>query len=188
MVTLLPFTERHFFFDTDKVYIYIFSIIAFFILTIACCNFINLATARSSARMKEIGLRKTAGANRGKLIVQFMSESVVQSFISAIFSFIIAIVFLPVLDNLTGKELMFNLPIVIALLAGLAFFVGMAGGIYPALILSAFRPALALKGHLTSQRNGVNSRRLLVIIQYSLSTALILGTKERYLKIRKVLF
>jgi len=176
VVTLLPFTERHFSFDTDEVYIYIFSTVAFFILTIACCNFINMSTARSSTRMKEIGVRKVSGANRGKLVVQFLSESVIQSFIAVIFSFIIVIIFLPVFNNLTGKELVFNLPFVIAIFIGLAFFVGIAGGIYPALILSAFHPALVLKGHLTSQRKGVNLRRLLVVIQFSLSIALILGT------------
>ena len=176
VVTLLSFAERYFFFVRDKVYIYLFSTVAFFILTIACCNFINLSTARSSIRMKEIGLRKVAGANRGKLLVQFLSESVVQSFMAVIFSFIIVIVCFPVFNSLTGKELLLNLPLVIAIFAGLAFFVGIAGGIYPALILSAYHPALVLKGHLTSQRKGVNPRRLLVVIQFSLSIALILGS------------
>jgi len=176
IVTLLPFAERYFFFFTDKVYIYIFISVAFFILMIACCNFINLSTARSSIRIKEIGVRKVTGANREKLIVQFLSESVVQSFIAVIFSFIIVIVLLPIFNNLTGKELVLNLPFVTAIFIGLAFFIGIAGGIYPALILSAFQPAMVLKGHLTSQRKGMNSRRLLIVIQFSLSIALILGT------------
>jgi len=180
IVTLLPFVERHFFFDTDEVYIYIFLTVAFFIFTIVCCNFINLSTARASTRMKEIGVRKVIGANRGKLIVQFLSESIVQSFISFIFSLIIVIVFLPVFNNLTAKESVLNLPFIIAGFVGLAFFVGIAGGVYPALILSAFRPALVLKGHLTSQRKGVNLRRLLVVIQFSFSIALILGTMILY--------
>ena len=176
VVTLLPFAERYFFFVRDKTYIYLFSTVAFFILMIACCNFINLSTARSSIRMKEIGLRKVTGASRGKLVVQFLSESVVQSCIAVVFSFLIVIVLFPVFNHLTGKELVFNLPFVITIFIILAVFIGIAGGIYPSLILSALHPASVLKGPLASLRKGLNPRRALVVVQFSLTISLIIGT------------
>jgi len=176
VASMLPFVERHFFFYSDKSYIYIFSLIAFFILMIACINFINLTTARAASRAKEVGVRKVAGANRRNLIVQFLGESLLLSFISLIFSFFLVFLILPVFNNQVGKELVLNHPSILFIFVGLAMLTGIAGGSYPALFLSAFRPIKVMNGHLKSDLRRMNLRRLLVIIQFSLSIILIVGT------------
>jgi len=176
IVSMLPFAGRYFHFFTDKTYIYIFSVIAFIILMIACINFMNLTTARSATRAKEVGVRKVAGAYRRNLIIQFLEESLFLSFTSVIFSFLLVFLFLPVFNSLVGKELVLNRPLVLLVFVGLALFTGIAGGSYPALFLSAFRPIKVMNGYLKSDLRRGNLRRLLVVIQFSLSIILIAGT------------
>jgi ABC-type antimicrobial peptide transport system permease subunit len=176
IISMLPFVGRYFHFYTDKTYIYIFSVIAFIILIIACINFMNLTTARSANRAKEVGVRKVVGAFRRNLIVQFLGESLLLSFTSVIFSFLLVFLFLPVFNSLVGKELVFNRPLVLLVFVGLALFTGIAGGSYPALFLSAFRPIKVMNGYLKSDLRRINLRRLLVVIQFSLSIMLIAGT------------
>ena len=118
IVSMLPFAERYFFFFSDKTYVYIFSLVAFFILIIACINYMNLTTARSAKRAKEVGVRKVAGAYRRNLIFQFLGESLLLSFASVIFGILLVFLFLPVINSLVGKELILNRPLVLLVLAG----------------------------------------------------------------------
>lgn len=170
--------------------IYVFSIIGIFILVIAMINFMNLSTARSMERGKEVGIRKSIGADRSSLIFQFLGESFIIVFLSVIVAIIIISIALPNMINLTGKEFVIQrfvnwqtIPIVI----GAMLLVGLAAGSYPALILSGFRPALVLKGITKSNTGGVNLRRGLVIFQFSLSIALIAGTIIVYTQMKQLL-
>ena len=176
IVSMLPFVGRYFFFYSDKTYVYIFSLVAFFILIIACINYMNLTTARSANRAKEVGVRKVAGAYRRNLIFQFLGESLLLSFTSVIFGILLVFLFLPVINSLVGKELVLNRPLILLVLVGLALFTGIAGGSYPALFLSAFQPDKVLKGHLNPNLRRKNFRRLLVVVQFSISIILIAGT------------
>jgi len=133
--------------------VYIFSLIAVFILLIACLNFINLTTARSGTRAREIGLRKISGASRARLISQFFGESVFISIIAYILAFIIILLLLDIFNQLTGKSLdsgqILNIKTILIFL-GIAIFVGLVSGIYPALLLSSFEPLRVLKGEIPS--------------------------------------
>jgi hypothetical protein len=176
IVSMLPYVGRYFFFYSDKAYVYIFSLVAFFILIIACINYMNLTTARSANRAKEVGVRKITGAYRKSLIFQFLGESLLLSFTSVIFGILLVFLFLPVINSLVGKELVLNRPLIFLVFVGLALFTGIAGGSYPAFFLSAFQPDKVLKGHFNSNLRRKNFRRLLVVIQFSLSIILIAGT------------
>jgi len=152
--------------------------IALFVLIIACINFMNLATARSANRAKEVGLRKVVGAQRRQLISQFLGESVLLSFISLIFAVIMVELLLPVFNQLTDKSIVFeytNLTFILTLIA-IAFVTGLISGSYPSLFLSAFNPVLVLKGKLKTGSKGSMFRRVLVIVQFSLSIMLVICT------------
>jgi putative ABC transport system permease protein len=160
-------------------YIYIFTAIALFILGIACINFMNLATARSATRAKEVGMRKVVGAERKELIRQFLGESLIYS----IFSFLIALLFvhlaLPFVQSLSGREMSLNLtemPWLVPSFIVLVLFVGLAAGSYPALFLSSFRPAQVLKGNLKAGSAHSRLRSFLVVAQFIISICLIIGT------------
>ncbi|MDN5201847.1 ABC transporter permease [Fulvivirgaceae bacterium BMA10] len=164
--------------NSDIAYVYIYTIIAFFILIIACINFMNLATARSAKRAKEVGLRKVMGAYRSVLIKQFISESV----LFAIFSLIVAVVLvgisLPVFNDFVGKDLSLNIvnnTFLLVLLVGIALFVGLAAGSYPAFFLSAFQPAAILKGNLKLGNSNISLRSVLVVVQFTISITLIVS-------------
>ncbi len=163
--------------------VYIFAIIGLFILVIACINFMNLATARSMERAKEVGIRKVIGANRSGLIYQFFGESLVMVAIAAIIGLAIVTLFLPWMQELTGKDFqttdIFNLPTQLIYIAT-ALFTGLLAGSYPALILSGFAPVSVLKGLFRTSPKGVNLRRSLVVFQFSLSVALITSTAIVY--------
>lgn len=165
------------------VYVYIFSAIALFVLLIACINFMNLSTARSANRAREIGLRKTAGASRRAVIVQFFGESVLLALISMVFALLIVISILPVFNNISGKELelnsLFSLKFILSMLL-VTVLAGFISGIYPALYLSAFRPIRVLKGDLSTGMRSGRLRKVLVVIQFSLSVFLIIGTVVVY--------
>ncbi len=161
------------------VFVYIFSAIAIFVLLIACINFMNLSTARSSTRAREIGLRKVSGAGRRSVIIQFFGESVLLAFISLIFALIIVSSILEVFNKVSGKELDFNslltLQFIMAMIL-VTLLAGLSSGIYPALYLSAFRPIKVLKGDLSTGMKSGWFRKFLVVVQFTLSVFLIIGT------------
>jgi putative ABC transport system permease protein len=159
------------------IYLYIFSGMAVFILLIACINYMNLSTARSANRAKEVGIRQVVGANRTQLFKQFIGESILFSFFSLIIGLILVHLFLPTFSRLTGKPLtMFYSLSLILVLFGLALITGVLSGVYPALVLSSFQAIHVLKGALKSKGGSVAFRRILVVIQFSLSIFLIIGT------------
>ena len=159
-------------------YVYLFVVLAGFIILLACINFMNLATARSAGRAREIGIRKTLGARREQLGAQFLGESLLMSMIALVLALLIVDLGLPALNQLVGKSLtaraLYEGPQVLALL-GLGVFVGLLAGTYPALVLSHFRPAQVLKGTMTGPR-GNRLRKGLVVFQFAISIALIAGT------------
>jgi len=187
---LMPFTKLHLheFFGYEKSagaiqYVYIFSVIAFIVLLIACINFMNLSTARSANRAKEVGLRKVVGAVKGHLVRQFYGESVVYAFIALIIAVGIVTLLLPAFSNLSAKNLSWGVAGIGTILIGLlgtTLFTGVVAGSYPALLLSAFQPARVLKGSLLSGSGGARFRRVLVVAQFALSVLLIIGTGVVY--------
>jgi putative ABC transport system permease protein len=163
----------------NPLYVTIFSFVGLFILLIACLNFMNLSTARSTNRAKEVGMRKVVGAKRFQLISQFLGESLFVSLISLGFSMVIAKFAIPIIDNVTGIALDFNqllnFVVLISLIVG-SILVGLAAGVYPALVLSAFRPTATLKRGLRSGSRDFAMRNVLVVVQFSISVVLIVGT------------
>ncbi|KAB2878831.1 FtsX-like permease family protein [bacterium] len=161
------------------IYVYIFSVIAVFILLIACINFMNLATARSSNRAKEVGVRKALGSMKSQLMHMFLTESVFISLLATAIAIGLAELFLPAFNDLTGKGLEVNLvsnPLVLLALLLVALLVGLLAGSYPAFYLSAFDPIAVLKGKLAGGAKGRILRSTLVVMQFSISVALIIGT------------
>ena len=160
----------------DKLYVYIFTIIGIFILLIAGINYINLSTAKSSVRAKEIGIRKVSGAVRPSLIKQFLLESVITSLLAAIISVIIAQLMIPAVNTITQKELtVIGDPFLILYLLGAAILIGFVAGLFPALYLSGFKPIIVLKGFKMNERGALNLRQSLVVVQFTISTVLIIG-------------
>ena len=160
------------------IYIYVFIGIAFLVIIIAGINFMNLSTARSGKRAKEVGVRKVIGASRKMLIVQFLTESLIQSLIALFFAYILVELFLPGFNNVMETNLdLFNGHIKETLLfsIGVTFFYGIFAGSYPAFFLSAFQPVSVLKGDLTKTKGGALLRKSLVVIQFTASTILIIG-------------
>ena len=157
----------------------IFSMIAFFVLFIACVNFMNLTTARAGNRAREVGLRKVVGARRIQLIAQFFGESILLSFLSLFLAMILVHALLPVFNTLAGKTLSvdyFNNPALILRLMGVALFTGLMAGSYPALLLASFQPSRTLRGSWRGGSGSARFRKILVVIQFALSIALIAGT------------
>ena len=164
---------------SDITYIYIFIAIAVFILLIACINFMNLATARSSKRAQEIGLRKTFGSSRGKLLVQFLSETMLYSLFAFLLAMTIACFILPIFSSISGRSLSLHyseFPWFLPGLILLTVFVGLAAGSYPALMLSSFQPARIFKGRVKTGGSGLRFRNGLVVFQFAISIFLIIGT------------
>jgi len=163
--------------NSDITYVYVFSIIALFVLLIACVNFMNLATARSAGRAKEVGLRKVIGAQRPQLIRQFLSESIITAVISLLIALGIVLLVLPKFNQFVGRDLFLNISENISLfffLFFIAIFVGLVSGIYPAVFLSAFKPVRVLKGNLDAGRKGLSFRTVLVVFQFATSIILII--------------
>jgi len=159
--------------------VYIFSVIALFILVIAGINFVNLTTARSAERAKEVGVRKVAGAGRWQLAKQFIGESVIISLIAFALSVVLCALLLPLFNQLAGKEIsssIFNQPARLFILFLLSVFVGVVAGIYPSLILSSYKPASVLKGRFSTGNKGILLRKSLVVFQFTISVVLIAGT------------
>ncbi len=159
--------------------VYVFSIIALFILVIACINFINLTTARASERAKEVGIRKVAGAVRTQLARQFIGESMVISLLSFLLTLGLSALLLSSFNQLAGKTIstgIFTNIGLLFLLLGTALVIGLLAGIYPAFVLSSFKPIMVLKGRFATGAKGSILRKGLVITQFAISTALIIGT------------
>jgi putative ABC transport system permease protein len=159
--------------------VYIFSVIAIFILIIACINFINLTTARATERAKEVGIRKVAGAVKTQLARQFIGESIVISSIAFLLTLALSALLLPSFNELAGKTIsqgVFENGWLIVLLLGAAVAIGLLAGIYPAFVLAAFKPIEVLKGRFATGAKGSILRKSLVISQFAISIALIIGT------------
>src|SRR4028119_2108316 len=163
--------------------VYIFSIIAVFILLIACINFINLTTARATERAKEVGIRKVAGADKFQLIWQFIGESVMLCFIAFALTIIFSALLLPLFNLLAGKTvstgIFHNMYYVLQLFLA-AIGIGLLAGIYPALVLTSFKPVTVLKGRFATGSKGIVLRKWLVVAQFTISIALIIGTLVVY--------
>lgn len=155
-------------------YVRLFSLVAIFILVIACINFMNLSTAKAERRLKEVGVRKILGARRPALVVQYLGESLFMAFLSLLLAIILVAVFIPQFNVLTGKQIGFNFNgnIIMALLA-ICFFTGLVSGSYPAFYLSRFKPVTVLKGKLQASWSQLWLRKGLVIFQFTLSVILI---------------
>ncbi len=165
--------------DGDIRYIYIFLAVAVFILLIACINFMNLTTARSGKRAREVGMRKVAGARRTDLILQFFSESFFFSIAALLLAIGLVKLLLPSFNVLAGKQITMdfvNHSRMILWLAALAVFTGMISGIYPSLVLSSLQPVDILKTSISRGKKGSTFRKVLVVIQFSLSIIFIIGT------------
>jgi ABC-type antimicrobial peptide transport system permease subunit len=158
-------------------YVKIFSLVAIIILVIACINFMNLATARSLRRAREIGVRKVVGAGKRQLIGQFIGESLFVSFIAICFSLLIVMLLLPSFNTLTEKHLSIDFadPSFLLILLGLTVVTGVISGSYPALFMSSLKPIIVLKGLLKFRPGATYFRKALVVFQFSLSIILILG-------------
>ena len=181
MIYLQPFSRVHLFTPTDKasgmMLVYLFSIIGVIILIIACINFINLTTARSVKRGREVGVRKVVGAQRKQLIMQFLSESLIMSFIAMVISFVLLEILLPEFNQLTGKSIQpsFNNTLLVLGFPLILIFTGILSGIYPALFLSSYNPTTIFRLRFSSKRMK-NFRRILVVFQFAISISLIILT------------
>ena len=151
-------------------YVKLFSIIAIFILAIACINFMNLSTAKASRRIKEVGIKKVVGAGRGSLVFQYLGESVLMSFLSLLLAIILIVLLLPAFNNITGKSLTFNFStaLIIAIVS-ITCITGLIAGSYPALYISSFNPIAVLKGKIKTSIGELWVRKGLVIFQFALS-------------------
>ena len=163
----------------DIVYVYIFSIIAVFIVVIASINYMNLATARSAGRSLEVGMRKVLGAERTQLIRQFLGESVLLTIVAFVAGVLLAAILLPAFNDLAGKEIPIQVadqwPWLVGFL-GLILVVGLGAGLYPAFFLSRFRPIAVLKGNIGIKSSNSMLRKSLVVFQFAISVVLIIGT------------
>ena len=164
-------------------YIYTFSSVAFAIVLIACINFMNLATARSTIRAKEVAIRKTVGATRGELAFQYMGESMWSAGLAIVAAMGLFLAILPVFNTLMGTSFAFSFlenPEQLLWLMGIMVFVGLLSGSYPALVISRFHPAMILSGEMTSGATGSMLRKGLVVTQFTLSMLLIISTATVY--------
>lgn len=169
--------------NNNKSYIYILSSIALFLLIIAAINFMNLATATSSNRAREIGIKKAIGVSRSRLISQFIGESLILTYVALILSIIIVELTIPLFNNFTGKEFHLGVlmqPHYIAALILLGLLLGTMSGIYPAFYLAAFRPLNVLNGDHGLARGSGFARKVLVVLQFTISVSLIIGTMVVY--------
>lgn len=173
----------------DIQYVYLFSAIAIFILLIACINYMNLATAKSATRAKEVGMRKVIGAVRTQLVNQFLSESVLLVVISVLIAFVAVVVCLPLFNNFTQKQLSMTAlldPVFLAILLGITIFTGLLAGSYPAFFLTGFQPIAVLKGRIASALKNGQLRQTLVVAQFAIAVALIISTTVVYNQMRYI--
>jgi putative ABC transport system permease protein len=185
-VHLDPSIQQQFKDASDPKYLWIFGCIALLIVLIATINFMNLSTAQSARRAKEVGIKKLGGSTKGMLVTQFLTESFILSFVSLIFAVIIVKISLPYFSNLLGISLelkllksMFTIPALLLF----AVFVGLLAGSYPAFYLSSFSPYEVLKGEMKNSMKSGRMRKVLVVFQFSVSILLIIGTMVMYRQI-----
>lgn len=192
---LKPYSERYLYgrYENGKPaggrveYVRLFSIIAVFILLIACINFMNLSTARASLRAKEVGVKKAVGADRSSLIRQFLSESTLLSLLSLLIALVLVRLFLPEFNVITDKDITMHFdPGLAAVFLGIVLFTGLLSGSYPALYLSSFRPVAVLKGELRTSLGELWARRGLVVFQFTLSVILIVAVLVVYQQLQYV--
>ncbi|HVE62068.1 MAG TPA: ABC transporter permease [Chitinophagaceae bacterium] len=156
--------------------VYIFSLIGIFILLLAGINYTNLATARSAGRAKEVSIKKVVGAGKKQLVLQYLTESVFTAIIALLVSFLLSFVLQPYFAQVTDKNLsLFSSPLLLLFIFGVTVFLGVLAGIYPALIISAFKPAAVLKGAFKSSNKGIMLRKALVVSQFVITLILITG-------------
>ena len=168
---------------SDAKYVYIMGAVGIFILLIACINFMNLSTARSASRAKEVGLRKTLGSVRSMLIAQFLSESFVYTFVSTVLALIAVYLLLPAFNLLSAKELVFTTmltPVMLAGVIGIFLIVSLLAGSYPAFYLTSFNPVDVLKGKVKAGMKSKGVRSALVVVQFTISITLIISTMIVY--------
>ncbi len=194
---LMPLTDIHLYSDVaDELgtngsiqYVYIFSSIAIFILLIACINFMNLSTAHSANRAKEVGVRKVLGSPRNKLIAQFLTESLLACFLSFAIAISIVALLLPLFNQLADKQINVSIlsrPAILLAISGLLILVSLISGSYPAFFLSSFQPIKVLKGNLSMGFKGSALRNTLVILQFTISIVLMIGTLVIYNQLRYI--
>ena len=185
--SLKPITDIHLFSDREIEirpggsiqYVYIFSAVALFILLIACVNFMNLSTARSAGRAKEVGIRKVLGSERSQLMMQFLTEATLMAVLALAIGLLIIMLSLPYFNELSAKSLSLQRLLqadMLLLLLALPLLVGLLAGAYPAFFLSAFKPIQVLKGKLNLGASGGSFRSVLVVFQFTISIILIIGT------------
>ncbi len=189
---LKPYAERYLYGTYENgiqsggriTYVKLFSLIALFIILIACINFMNLSTAKASGRMKEIGIRKSMGAGRGILVLQHLGESVLMTFLSLIFALVLVWTLLPFFNEITGKRLTIPADLrLLSLFGGITLVTGLIAGSYPALYLSGFNPVAVLKGKLHRTAGELWARKGLVTFQFSLSLVFIVAVLIVYRQI-----
>ncbi|HMG09911.1 MAG TPA: FtsX-like permease family protein, partial [Mucilaginibacter sp.] len=169
--------------------VYIFSAIALFILLIACINYMNLSTARSTLRAKEIGIRKVIGAQQKEIIVQFLSESVLITCFSLLLALVLTWLLVPLVNKFSDLDLSFSSlyqPQVLLSIVLLPFVIGLISGIYPAIFMSSFKPVKVLKGILKVGSGNVSFRKVLVVLQFSISIILIVATTIVFQQLRYI--
>ena len=159
-------------------YVWMFGIIGIFVVILACINFMNISTARSEKRAKEVGIRKAVGSLRQQLVGQFFSESLLTAFFAFVLSMLVVQLILPFFNNVAGKQLsiLWQNPVFWICCIGFTFITGLIAGTYPAFYLSSFRPIKVLKGTFKAGRLAAIPRKVLVVIQFTVSVALIIGT------------
>jgi putative ABC transport system permease protein len=192
-ILLHPFDKLHLYteFKQGKAvggrieFVWLFGIVGMFVLLLACINFMNLSTARSTTRAREVGIRKTIGSLRIQLILQFLSESMVVSFLAFLLAIVLVELSLPFFNNLADKEIpvQWNNPVFWSLAFGFILFTGLIAGSYPAFYLSAFKPVKVLKGVIQAGRLASMPRKILVVLQFTVSVTLIIGTMVVLLQI-----
>ena len=162
-------------------YVRLFSIVAIFILLIACINFMNLSTARASSRYKEVGIKKSVGAYRSTLVIQYLGESLLIASVSLVASILLVALFLPQFNQVTEKQLSLSFdPILLLSLLGITLFTGLVAGSYPALYLSGFNPVSILKGKTSTSSASLSVRKGLVVFQFAISVVLIVSVLVVY--------
>ncbi len=178
-LSLMPFEDYYFYSSGTKSYVFIFTAIALLIIVMAGINFVNLATARSARRAREIGVRKVAGASRRNLWALLLGESIATAIIALLIAIALVDILTPLLSSITGMTLtvnMFSFPYFLPAAFLFAAVVGALAGMYPAFYLSSLRPVSAFKGGLKAGEGGLTLRRLLVVVQIACSVLLIVGT------------
>ncbi len=163
----------------NRQFVYIFIIIAVFIILIACINFVNISTARASRRAMEVGIKKVAGSDRSRLVIQFLSESVLITFLATLLGLLMVEAVFPEFENLVGTDLRIaylEKPVTLLLILSGIIGLGVLAGLYPAFYLTVFKPVSVLKGEMTRGRSARTMRKILIIFQFAISVILIIGT------------